>query len=555
MSSACSGFRRSRVWLALGALLLLLGGGALTAMSSPAARADGNANYPQASLTAPTDPAALIARGKYLTLAADCMPCHTGPNRAPFSGGLVLNTPFGGLTSPNITPDKATGIGNWTDKQFWNAVHYGIAPGHSYLVFPKFLYPAMPYTSYTKLSYADVMAIKAYLVSLPPVSAPPAKNALNFPFNQRPAMLGWRLLFFHPGPMHMKPGWSEAMINGAYLTEALGHCQECHTPRNVMGALITSRAFAGSPIDAFYAPNISSDKIYGVGGWRKADLVAYLHDDGNMTKGSAYGPMQEVVQQSMSKIPSSDVADIADYLQTQTKPQAPSPTQAMRDTANSLALGKQVYAANCAACHGPTGGGVPPIIPNLAGNSSVAAAMPYNVIGAVLGGIGPWRTGGPPMPAFASSLSDPEIAGVANYVRTAWGNKGVPNATPQDVMNLRAIAAVPMNADMMADAMGCPRVSNSGTDGTVADPGNGLLGIYEGATPATMPNKTRELIAALRSANPNISHTDITNTLLAAYCPVIAHETGMSMSAKHEALDNFIASAQPLMNEPLTPSH
>ena len=230
MSSACSGFRPVRAWLAMAALLLVLGGGGLAALSGPAARADGNANYPQASLTAPTEPAALLARGKYLTLAADCMPCHTGPNRAPFSGGLVLNTPFGGLTTPNITPDKVTGIGNWTGTQFWNAVHDGIAPGHSYLVFPKYLYPAMPYTSYTKLSYADVMAIKAYLFSLPPVSAPPAANDLNFPFNQRPAMLGWRVLFFRPGPMHMKPGWDEAMKNSAYLTEALGHCQECHTP-------------------------------------------------------------------------------------------------------------------------------------------------------------------------------------------------------------------------------------------------------------------------------------------------------------------------------------
>jgi mono/diheme cytochrome c family protein len=555
MSSACSGFRPFRAWLAMAALLLLLGGGGLAALSSPAARAADTANFPQASLTAPTDPAALIARGKYLTVAADCMPCHTGPHRAPFSGGLVLNTPFGGLTSPNITPDKASGIGNWTDKQFWNAVHDGIAPGHSYLVFPRYLYPAMPYTSYTKLSYADVMAIKAYLFSLPPVSAPRAKNNLNFPFNQRPAMLGWRLLFFRPGPMHMKPGWNEAMKNGAYLTEALGHCQECHTPRNLMGAMIADRAFAGSPIDAFYAPNISSDKTYGVGGWPKADLVAYLHNDGNMSKGSAYGPMQEVVLESLSRIPASDVADMADYLQTQTKPQAPPPAQAMHDLANSLALGKQVYAANCASCHGTRGGGISPFIPNLADNSSVTAAMPYNVIGAVLSGIGPWRAGGPPMPAFAGSLSDAEIAGVANYVRTSWGNKAVPNATPQNVMNLRAIAAEPMYADMMADVMGCPRVSSSGAAGTVADPGNGLLGIFEGTTPATTPNRARELIAALRSANPDISRTDITNTLVAAYCPVIAHETGMSMSDKHQALENFVANAQPLIDTPLAPTH
>lgn len=185
----------------------------------------------------------------------------------------------------------------------------------------------------------------------------------------------------------------------------------------------------------------------------------------------------------------------------------------------------------------------------------MTATMPYNVIGAVLGGIGPWRANGPSMPSFAGSLSDAEIAGVANYVRTTWGNKGVPNATPQDVLNLRGIATVPMYADKMADEMGCPRVSSSGTGDTVADPGNGLLGIFEGATPETIPNKTRELIAALRSANQTISRTDIANTLLAAYCPVIAHETGMGLSAKHEALESFVANAQPLIDTPIAPSH
>jgi mono/diheme cytochrome c family protein len=538
--SGFSGFRQSR--LAAGAFLVLLGGALLST-----ARADDSANYPAASLTAPADPAALIARGKYLTTAADCLPCHTGPNRAPFSGGLVINTPFGGLASPNITPDKQTGIGNWTDKQFWNAVHYGISPGHSYGVFPKFLYPAMPYTSYTKLSYADVMAIKAYLFSLPPVQAPAPANSLAFPFSQRPVLLGWRLLFFHPGPMHMKPGWDEAMKNGAYLTEALGHCQECHTPRNIMSGLILDRAYAGSPIDAYYAPNISSDKTFGVGAWSKADLVAYLHDDGNMVKGSAYGPMQEVVLKSMSQIPTSDVADMADYLQTETVPQATPNPQAAPGAAEAMALGAKIYAANCAACHSPVGGGMPPIIPNLAGNDSVTATMPYTVIGAVLSGVSPWK-GGPPMPGFASSLSDEQIAAVANYVRTSWGNKAAPNATPQDVMALRNIAVVPKNADMMADEMGCPRVSASGGPNTVADPGNGLLGMFEGATPDTMPNKTREFIAGVRSANSSISKTDLTNLLVAAYCPVVAHETGISMSAKDEAIKIFIAHAQPLID-------
>ncbi|WP_363318272.1 c-type cytochrome, partial [Acidocella sp.] len=173
----------SRLMLASAAFVLLLGS---VIFVRGAAANDDSADYPAASLSAPTDQTALIARGKYLVAAADCAPCHTGPNHAPFTGGLVMNTPFGGLASPNITADPTTGIGNWTDKQFYDAIHYGIAPGHDWLVFPRFLYPAMPYTSYTKLSYADVMAIKAYLDSLAPVQVAPTPSSMMFPFNQRP---------------------------------------------------------------------------------------------------------------------------------------------------------------------------------------------------------------------------------------------------------------------------------------------------------------------------------------------------------------------------------
>jgi mono/diheme cytochrome c family protein len=534
--------RFSRPAFAAAALVLLLG----VALLSRIALAEDTTDYPAASLTAPTDLAALIARGRYLTIAGDCMPCHTGPGHAPFSGGLVINTPFGGLATPNITPDKTTGIGNWTDAQFYNALHYGVAPGSSYLVFPKFLYPGMPYTSYTKLSPADVTAIKTYLFSLAPVKVPPTPNTLNFPFSQRPVLLGWRILFFRAGPQHMNPNWTDAQKNGAYLTEALGHCAECHTPRNAMQGLIQSEAYAGSPIDAFFAPNISSSKQYGVGGWPQADLVAYLHNDGNMTKGSAFGPMAEVVNDSMSKIPVSDVVDIANYLQTQTKPQDTPPGPAAAGAPASTALGAQVYAANCASCHGQTGGGMNPIIPNLAGNDSVTAAQPYNVIGAVLTGLPPWRTG-PAMPAFGTNLSDTQIAAVANYIRTSWRNAGTANATPHDVQALRAIAPMPPMADAASDAFGCPHVSSAGGPNSVTDPGNNLLNIYQGATPETLPNRTRILIAQLRAANSSISNADLTNTLVAAYCPIVAHEAGLSRADKQAALTNFIAGAQPLI--------
>ncbi|MBB5372511.1 c-type cytochrome [Acidocella aromatica] len=542
MPFALSKFRAKRLVAAAAALAFTLGGAAATRI----ALADDSANYPTASLTAPTDPAALIERGKYLTAAADCLPCHTGPGHQPFSGGLVMATPFGGLSTPNITPDKETGIGNWSDTDFYNALHYGTAPGHSYLVFPKFLYPAMPYTSYTKLSYADVMAIKAYLFSLAPVNVAPTPSSMAFPFNQRPVLLGWRLLFFSAGPMKMDPSWDEHMKNGAYLTEALGHCGECHTPRNILSAMELGRAYAGAPIDDLYAPNISSDKTQGVGGWAQADLVAYLHDGGNMVKGSPFGSMGDMVANSTSKLSVSDVVDIATYLQTATKPQQTTPPPAVADAAASIARGANVYTANCAGCHGKTGAGLPPrFAPNLAGNDSIIADEPYNVIGPVLSGLAPWTK--LPMPSFATKLSDQEIADVANYVRTAWGNQGVANATPAQVLRLRGIASVPASADALSDTLGCPHISPAGGPNTVADPGNGLLNTYQGVTPETLANRTRTLVSAVRANNASISDADLTNTLVAAYCPVVAHTAGLSLSAKQEALRDFIAGAAPLI--------
>jgi mono/diheme cytochrome c family protein len=528
------------------ALVLLLGG----AVTAKVALSDTDDGTPAASMSPAGGQAALIARGKYLTAAADCMPCHSGPGHAPYSGGLVLNTPFGGLASPNITPDKATGIGTWSDKDFWNALHYGTSPGSSYVVFPNFLYPAMPFTSYTKLSYDDVMAIKAYLFSLAPVNVAETPNTLMFPFSQRPVLLGWRILFFRSGPMKMDPSWDDHIKNGAYLTEALGHCGECHTPRNLMSGLILSQSLAGAHIDAYYAPNISSDKTYGVGGWSQDELVSYLYAGGNATKGSAYGPMGEVVKYSLSQGPKSDVQDIARYLQTITPPRQTPPGPAAPGAAAAAAdVGAKVYAANCAGCHQASGIGRPPIIPGLAGNDSVTAAAPTNVIGAVLNGLAPWNHG-PAMPSFAAGLSDAEIAAVTNYVRTSWGNTGTANATPADVMAARALAVVPPMASAAADAFGCPHVSNAGGSAALANPGGGMLDMFTDATPETLPNRTRALVAQLKASDSSMTGTDITNYLVAAYCPVVANQSGMSHADKEAALEDFIAGAQNIINAP-----
>jgi hypothetical protein len=189
------------------------------------------------------------------------------------------------------------------------------------------------------------------------------------------------------------------------------------------------------------------------------------------------------------------------------------------------------------------------MIPGLAGNDSVMAADPANVIGAVLNGLGPWNHG-PAMPAFAAALSDSEIAAVANYVRTTWGNNATANATPADVMAARQMAVVPPMADMASDQFGCPHVSQAGGSDSLANPGSGLMSIFDGATPETLPNRTRVLVSALKAADSTVTASTITNDLVAAYCPVVAHQSGLSHAQKIAMLQNFVTGAQPIINAP-----
>jgi mono/diheme cytochrome c family protein len=387
----------------------------------------------------PADPtqAALIARGKYLTVAGDCLPCHSVQGRPAFSGGLAVASPVGAVYSPNITPSKQYGIGNYTDQQFWNALHNGIAPGSSLLVFPKYLYPSMPYDAYSKLSYQDVMAIKAYLMSLPAVDTPDKPTQIPFPLNIRAALLGWRMLFFSPQPMQYDASWSPQVKNGAFLVQALGHCSDCHTPRNLLFASENSKFLGGGHIlsQSWYAPNISSDQTNGIGAWQPAELLNYLHNGGTLGIGAPFGPMQEVVHDSLSRLPESDVQDIAAYLQTGTAPQTtPAPP---RPPLTNAAYGAQVYADNCARCHGADGGGVENNFPNLSANQAIASGPPNNVIAMVLGGFGPWHNDQSAMPGFRNTLSDAQIAAVTNFLRTSWGNTGAADATPDLVARLR----------------------------------------------------------------------------------------------------------------------
>src|ERR1700716_2608954 len=252
--------------------------------------------------------ASLVERGAYLARAADCMVCHTTKDGKQYAGGLPFRLPFGTLYSTNITPDKETGIGNYSDQEFLNAVHRGTRRDGARL------YPAMPFTSYTYMTDADALAIKAYLFSLARGRAAAPANTLMFPFNQRWAMVFWSALFnpdrrFEPDPAK-SPEWNR----GAYLTEALAHCGECHTPRNLAFALDNRKKFAGAVTAGWRAFHISSDKATGVGGWRDEDLVSYLsigHADGH---GAASGPMGEAVDHSLSQLAPEDIRAVVAYL-------------------------------------------------------------------------------------------------------------------------------------------------------------------------------------------------------------------------------------------------
>jgi len=384
--------------------------------------------------------AGLVERGAYLARAADCMVCHTTPGGKEYAGGLGFKLPFGTLYSTNITPDKETGIGNYTDRDFLNALHRGTRRDGARL------YSAMPFTSYTYISDADALAIKAFLFSLSPVRTAALENTLTFPFNQRWAMGFWSALFnpdirFEPDTSK-SPEWNR----GAYLAEALAHCGECHTPRNLAFALNNRRKFAGAITAGWRAFNISSDKTTGVGAWSDDDLVSYLSTGHAVGHGSASGPMGEAVDESFSQLAQEDIRAIVAYLRTVPATAstdlpatlAPPAPASHRDGGNTAdARGKMVFEGACVSCHGWTGESPISSFATLTGSRTVNDPSAINVAQIVISGT---RRHTPAnavsMPAFGSAYSDDEIAAVANYVTARFGSKAS-QITARDVTELR----------------------------------------------------------------------------------------------------------------------
>lgn len=393
-----------------------------------------------AGSAAPADSAELM-RGEYLTRAADCIACHTASPQHPYAGGVPFKTPFGTVYSTNITPDERAGIGSFTDAEFISAVREGVSKRGR-------LYPAMPYTSYTQLTDDDIKAIRAYLSTVRKDATQPPANTLPFPFNQRWSMVFWNLLNFRSERFHPDPAKSAEWNRGAYLVGALAHCQECHTPRNIALGL-RDKPLAGAQLGNWTAYNITSDKTAGIGAWRDADIVSYLRDGVAPGKANAAGPMAEVVTNSTRFLSEADLQAMAVYLRdvpahadgsTKARSAWGKPVAGLEEVrgqaltvvgAQSPVTGRTLYSANCASCHGWSGTGVgtpgsPGAYPSLVGNTTVGASNADNLTMVILHGVDRETNHGHLlMPAFASHLSDDDVALLTNFVTAQFGNPAV----------------------------------------------------------------------------------------------------------------------------------
>jgi mono/diheme cytochrome c family protein len=383
----------------------------------------GYRDYPtSAEQAAPAmDAGALVEKGRYLASVGNCMGCHTATGGKPFAGGRELPTQFGSFFGPNLTSDAATGIGQWTADDFWRALHNGKARDGS------LLYPAFPYASYSSVSRADSDALYAYLHSLPAVSQQNRPHDLDFPFSQRIVIAGWRALYFHPRQPVPASDKSPQWLRGRYLVEGLAHCAECHTPRNGMGALVASKGLQGESIPAqnWYAPPLTGDRITGLGQWSEQDVVDLLKT-GISRHAHAAGPMSEAVRVGFQHASDDDLHSIAIYLKSLPAAGLDADARGQAAETGVMESGGKLYTAHCVQCHQASGEGKAPAWPSLAGNISVVASSPSNVIRAVLsGGFAPATEGNPEphgMPPFGQRLNDQEVAAVATYVRQSWGN-------------------------------------------------------------------------------------------------------------------------------------
>jgi mono/diheme cytochrome c family protein len=426
-----------RIRLALAGVALVAGTVGFAALAFSQARPPTSKSRPLAPALFLTQPIAdtvpnadQLRRGQYLVRAGDCAACHTADNGPPLAGNFGLRTPFGTIFSTNLTSDAETGVGRMSPETFYRALHNGVGPKGQQV------YPAMPYTSFTRVSRADSDTILAYLKTTPAVSSKRPPNKLPFPLNIRFLIKGWNLFFFRPGEFVPTAGKSAEWNRGAYLVTGLGHCGGCHTPKNFLAGDKNDQALQGGDLDNWIAPDLTANTRTGLGSWSVDEVVQYLKT-GRNARANAGGPMSEVVSYSTSLLSDADLRAMAVYL----KDQAASPSPSVR-TADAAAIrrGGAIYSDACASCHMLGGVGQPGYFAPLDGNALAQQSNPAGVIHLILAGSRTAPTTSRPsplsMPSFAWKLNDRQIADVATYLRNSWGNKA-PQVGARTVAGLR----------------------------------------------------------------------------------------------------------------------
>ena len=375
----------------------------------------------------PPTPAAAdnVSRGAYLARAGNCITCHTDRGGAPFAGGRAIETPFGTVYASNLTPDKATGIGNWSADNFWRALHNGRGKDG------RLLYPAFPYPNYTLVTRADSDAIFDYLRSVPPVQRANSAHRLRWPYSTQAALAVWRALYFTPGANHVENTQSAQWNRGAYLVRGLGHCSACHITRNFLGASSDMMDLSGGliPMQNWYAPSLTSPTEAGVADWDLTQ-IEHLLQTGVAPRSAVLGPMAEVVLHSTQHLLPADLRAMAVYLKALPQTHEHDVAPVMTMSARMADRGAKLYDQHCAQCHGDKGEGVPGAYPPLAANRAVNLAVTANLVQVVLNGGFPPSTAGNPrpfgMPPFATVLSDADVAAVISHIRASWGNHAAP---------------------------------------------------------------------------------------------------------------------------------
>ncbi|OZI72800.1 c-type cytochrome [Bordetella genomosp. 2] len=385
------------------------------------------------------DAGQLVERGRYLARLGNCAACHTARGGQAYAGGTPIPTPFGTLYGPNITPDRQTGIGTWSADDFWRALHNGKSRDGS------LLYPAFPYTEYTRITRADADALYAFLRTVEPVERANRPHDLAFPYDQRWLLAVWRALYFRPGVQQDQPDQPAQWNRGRYLVQGLGHCAACHAPRNRLGASVGAERLGGALIAGldWYAPPLDGDPLTGLGRWSEQDIATLLQT-GMARHSSAAGPMAEVVLGSTQYLTDADALAIGAYLKSlpaaETKPVPGRPAGAAL-----MQRGGQLYEQHCVQCHQADGSGSGQAWPALAGNPTVTAPSPVNTIRVVLdGGYAPATAANPRphgMPPFGPLLGDADVAALVSYVRSSWGN-GAGSVTAFDVKRVRSAATL-----------------------------------------------------------------------------------------------------------------